>query len=268
MLKFKAHAKLNLFLEIVGKRADGYHFLQSQFVFLDLHDELCFEKAAKTSLIGSNFADDIILVAAKEFLRKFDVGFGTKIHLHKNIPIAAGLGGGSADAATTIFALNQLHKIGASAANLLALAAEIGADVPACLHSILHNQNSLFVEGIGEKISAAPAPKNLHFLLANPQKPLHTKNVFAGIKQILPPTDSVNFVDRRNDLQNAAIAILPEIAEILVALQAQPNCQLARMTGSGATCFGLFETEAAAKLAEQQLKSNFPNLWLCATSLK
>lgn len=268
MLKLKAHAKLNLFLEVVGRRYDGYHELQSHLVFVELHDELSFEKANELVLVNNEIENNIIIKTAQKLRDVFAISDGAKITLQKRIPLASGMGGGSADAAATILGLKKLWGFEASDDQLYDIALQLGADVPACLYSILENKNSVFFSGIGEQLTEAQAPQNLYFVLVNPLKQLSTASVFAQLQNFAPAVDSFDLLDRRNDLQAPAIELLPEIAQILLSLEQQNDCLFARMTGSGATCFAVFESEIAALLADEKLKTTFPNYWVQYTKLK
>lgn len=265
--KLKAPAKLNLYLEILGKRDDGYHELDSHVVFLELSDELHFEKDDELHVLGTEINDNIILRTAHKMQEVFAVNAGAKISLQKNIPLAAGLGGGSADAAATIFALKNLWNLQATDSHLYEIAKEIGADVPCCLYTHLENKNSVKFTGIGEKLTSVDAPKDLHFVLINPLKQLSTAAVFAKISCYSAASDEPNFYKRQNDMQAAAEELMPEISEILQAITSQENCSLSRMTGSGATCFGVFSNANDAQTAERKLKTHFPNYWVRYTKL-
>lgn len=267
-LQIQAHAKLNLYLEVFAKRPDGYHELESHVVFLELADTLTFEPADDLQIAGAEITENIILKAARKLQQEFGISKGAKIHLQKIIPMAAGLGGGSADAAATIFGLQKFWGFECNAEKLYSIAAEIGADVPCCLYGLLEQKNSVKFSGIGEKLSEKSAPQNLHFVLVNPQKQLATKDVFSEIREYSSPQKSDDFLLRKNDMEVAAEKLMPEISEILAALAAQKNCQLSRMSGSGATCFGIFANELEAKSAEEKLKTNFPNYWVQYTNLK
>jgi len=175
-LLIQANAKLNLDLEIVGKRADGYHLIESTFQSIDLSDFLLFEKSRKNSFSGAIIcpeSEDIILRAKKILEKTLKRELPCKIHLQKTIPIAAGLGGGSADAAATLFALNLLYKLNLSKKELAEIGTKIGADVPFFFYG-----GTCKVEGIGEKI--APAKKKLprFFLVFRPHKRLETKKMY------------------------------------------------------------------------------------------
>lgn len=267
-IKIPAHAKLNLYLEVLSRREDGYHELESDVVFLDLADELEFEAAQDLQILGTEITDNIILKTAKKLQEKFGISSGAKITLQKNIPLAAGLGGGSADAAAAIVGLKKLWNFSASDAELYSIAKEIGADVPACLYGILEDKNAVYFAGIGEKLSAKTAPENLHFVLVNPLKKLSTADVFKGISAFNPPTESDDFMQRRNDLEAPAKKLMPEILEVLQAISSEQNCRLSRMTGSGATCFGVLENAEHAEAAKENLKTSFPNYWVQYTKLK
>jgi 4-diphosphocytidyl-2-C-methyl-D-erythritol kinase len=272
-----APAKINLYLHVTGRRADGYHLLDSLVAFADIGDRVTAEPAAGLSLevsgpeaasLAPAADDNIVLLAARLLADHCGIAVGATLHLHKNLPVAAGIGGGSADAAAVLRALSELWRVSVDEATLVALAARLGADVPACVRG-----RAVWVGGIGERVEPAAALPHAGILLANPRKALPTAAVFAarrgsfgdagrfepiprnavGLAQILAP--------RRNDLTDAAIGLVPEIRTVLARLGALPGVLLARMSGSGATCFALFRDRAAAVRAHDALVAVEPFWW-------
>ncbi len=267
-----AFAKVNLALHVTGRRADGYHLLDSLVVFAGIGDRLEAEPADGLSLsltgpqasgLGAG-ADNLVLRAAM-LLRP--PGRGAALRLTKVLPVAAGIGGGSADAAAALRLLGRLWRVGApDAAAVLSL----GADVPVCL-----GLKPARMRGIGEDLAAVALPA-FWIVLANPGVPVATGAVFAGLarRDNEPMAAAPPFPDaatlfgwlaaQRNDLEPPARAIAPAIDAALAALAAQPGCGLARMSGSGATCFGLFAAEAAARAAADALRRAEAGWWVSA----
>ena len=270
-MKFIAPAKLNLYLHITGRRHDGYHLIESVFVFTEFGDEITITPADTLSLtIDGPFqsvlsGENLILRAAKGLQEKFSVVKGAQIHLTKNIPVGAGLGGGSSDAAAVLKALNQFWQVNCDEKTLMAIGLKLGADIPACIAG-----HPAFVSGIGEHIT----PITLNnipsiVLLVNPKRALSTLSVFRQYQPCF--TEAKNhagaILENHNDLEKPAISLMPDIQVILTALGQQPDCALARMSGSGATCFALFETYKQAQYAEQVMKKHFPDYWVMLTKL-
>jgi 4-diphosphocytidyl-2-C-methyl-D-erythritol kinase len=277
-----ARAKVNLYLHITGKRADGYHLLDSLIVFADTGDEIALAPADTLSLtIGGPFADglgagpdNLVLRAAHALREATGARRGAAIRVTKNLPVASGIGGGSADAAATISGLCGLWDVAPGRSALLQLAAQLGADVPVCLDGV-----ASFVGGIGEDLAPARGLPPAWLLLANPKVATPTPAVFKArqgpfnraARWTDPPRDFADFSARLracgNDLTEAAISVTPAIRDVLVALAALPGCALARLSGSGATCFGLFGDEAAARTAEGQLRRARPDWWVAAAHM-
>ncbi|MDP1525420.1 MAG: 4-(cytidine 5'-diphospho)-2-C-methyl-D-erythritol kinase [Rhodocyclaceae bacterium] len=247
-----APAKLNLFLHVVGRRADGYHLLQTVFRFIDLADTLRFEPRndghimLATPTPGVPDDQNLIVRAARE-LQKVGVGetaLGATLHLEKHIPMGGGLGGGSSDAATTLLALNHLWGLGLSRERLQAIGLTLGADVPVFIHG-----HSTFAEGIGERFTDVTVPA-CDYVLTMPEAHVPTLDIFRSpdLKRDTPairPADwHVGF--GHNDLESVACALYPEVARHLDSLRAFGN---ARMTGSGACCFVSFSESVAATKA-------------------
>jgi len=277
-----ARAKVNLYLHVTGKRADGYHLLDSLIVFADTGDEISLAPADKLSLtIDGPFAeglgagpDNLVLRAAQALQEVCGARRGAVIRLTKNLPVASGIGGGSADAAATLSGLCGLWDVAPGRAALHAIAARLGADVPVCLDGV-----ASFVGGIGEELAPARGLPPAWLLLANPKIATPTPAVFKArhgpfsnaARWRDPPRDFAAFAARlqstANDLTEAAISVTPAIRDVLVALAALPGCVLARLSGSGATCFGLFADEAGARAAENRLRAQEPGWWVAAAPI-
>jgi 4-diphosphocytidyl-2-C-methyl-D-erythritol kinase len=276
-LREKAAAKINLTLRVVGRREDGYHKLESLVAFADLADTLTLAPGAGATLdIAGPFAaaigqaSDNLVLKAVAILRAAVPGLKAgHFVLEKNIPVAAGIGGGSADAAAALRLLAKLNDIPPDDARLFDAALKVGADVPVCLAS-----RGRIMRGVGEELSAPLDLAPLPALLVNPRKPLATRDVFSAFdlaqasKQYLAnipraPDALIEFLSRHgNDLTQAAIARLPEIADMLVALRALPGVRLARMSGSGPTCFALFASLGEAAAAGRRLSSERKEWWV------
>jgi 4-diphosphocytidyl-2-C-methyl-D-erythritol kinase len=278
-----APAKVNLYLHVTGRRADGYHLLDSLVAFADVGDRLTAEPAAELSLAVSGpeaaaldgpHEDNLVLRAARLLAEHAAIAGGAAIHLEKHLPVAAGIGGGSSDAAATLRALSSLWRAPVAERDLLRLGARLGADVPACLVG-----RPVWIGGAGEQVEPAPALPPAGILLANPRKPLPTAAVFAARRgpfgaagRFAPmPTNAAGLAaalsSRRNDLAEAVTALVPEIAELLASLARLPGALIARMSGSGATCFALFADRAAAERAGDALAAARAEWWRAAGSL-
>ncbi len=278
-----APAKVNLALHVTGRRDDGFHTLHSLCVFTELGDQLSAAPAEKDELtISGPFADDLpsgrsnlVVRAIEKFRARFPghIEGGVAIHLEKHLPIAAGLGGGSADAAALLRMLARLGNSEIADGELFALAAMLGADVPMCLYA-----RTCEVTGIGERIRPVAAFPPMHLVLVNPLKPVGTADVFRRLQSRenppMPPLpDALNrpamlslwLSDTRNDLEPPAIELVPAIAEVIAAIEATTGCALARMSGSGATCFGLYGSAAAAHQAAHDLRERLSGYWVAAT---
>jgi 4-diphosphocytidyl-2-C-methyl-D-erythritol kinase len=272
-IEVTARAKVNLALHVTGRRADGYHLLDSLVGFAAFGDTVRVEPAPDLSLAidgpfaaGLSVTDNLVLRAA----RALSPDRGARITLTKRLPLASGIGGGSADAAATLQALSRQWSLPLPPAEtILAL----GADVPVCLAGVATR-----MQGIGETLSPAPLPQ-AGLLLVNPGVQVPTPQVFAALTHRQnPPLPAIPSLPDaaslaawlatcRNDLQLPAEALAPQITTTLAALAASANCLFARMSGSGATCFGLFATEAQARTAAQALSQSHPGWWVTATRL-
>ena len=274
----KAYAKINLFLNVFNKTKDNLHNLKSLVCFIDLYDEIVISKSNKFSLKikgpFKNFIKKRENIIEKTFIifSKF-TGLKTnyKILLNKKIPVTAGLGGGSADAAAVLQGLNHLNKKKVKKKDLFKLAMKIGSDVPACLY----NKN-VFFSGYGQILSKAPKIPPVSVLLINPYKELSTKKVFDIYKKkkLIKKSNFVykNFfswiLEQNNDLQKYAEKFIPEIKKMIKFLSSSKNCFFSRMTGSGPTVFGLFRKEIDAKKTNLLLKKNHPKWWSGVYSIK
>jgi 4-diphosphocytidyl-2-C-methyl-D-erythritol kinase len=289
VLTERARAKVNLTLHVRGRRADGYHDLESLVAFGDCADGLILAPAATLALkvVGPRAAecgsldDNLVLKAVRALAERVPGLITGTFELDKHLPAAAGIGGGSADAAAALRLLAQANSLNGDDARVADAARATGADIPVCLRS-----SACLMRGVGERLSAVTMPP-LPGVLINPGLPVATKDVFAGLA--LSPGDRLD-VDRhaapivwpdansaadwvraiasgRNDLEPPALRIQPVIGDVLAALRSNDGCLLARMSGSGATCFGLFRDDAAAREAEQRIRAREPRWWVAATTL-
>jgi 4-diphosphocytidyl-2-C-methyl-D-erythritol kinase len=273
-----APAKINLALHVTGRRDDGYHLLDSLVVFARLGDRVSVQRAETDSFaVTGPFAADVpedvdnLVLRARDRLRTAagDGAFPVAIRLDKNLPVASGLGGGSSDAAAALRELAGLWHVPAAA--LAAVAARLGADVPMCVKA-----RPLLAKGIGQDIAPARIPFQLPMVLVNPGMPVSTPAVFAALQNrenkempALPALSSAASLVgwlriTRNDLEAPAQAIAPEIGAALAALTAR-GARLARMSGSGATCFGIFGDAEAATRAADRIRRDRPGWFVAAT---
>lgn len=264
-----APAKINLTLHVTGKRADGYHLLDSLVVFADVGDVLrmSYDDRISLQVTGPKAAevpqdgDNLVLRAA----HMFGAPNGAAIVLEKFLPAAAGIGGGSSDAAAALRGLAHLWSFG-----LPRDVARLGADVPVCLQG-----RPCRMRGIGEELGDVPRVPPLWAVLVNPGVPVPTREVFAKLESAenAPMSDTLPawpgqgaliewLATQRNDLQTPATLIAPVIGDVIEALAASEGCALARMSGSGATCFGLYTTQEEARSAETALRRAHPDWWV------
>ena len=276
--KCKAYAKINLFLNVFNKTKDNLHNLKSLVCFIDLYDEIIISESNKflIKIKGpfKSFVKKRGNIIEKTFIifSKFS-GLKTnyKILLNKKIPVAAGLGGGSADAAAILQGLNLLNKKKIKKKDLFKLAMEIGSDVPACLY----NKN-VFFSGYGQILSKAPKIPPVSVLLINPCKELSTKKVFNiyNKNKLIKKSNFIykNFflwiLEQNNDLQKYAEKFVPEIKEMIKFLSSSKNCFFSKMTGSGPTVFGLFRKKIDAQKVNLLLKKKHPKWWSGVYSIK
>jgi 4-diphosphocytidyl-2-C-methyl-D-erythritol kinase len=276
-----APAKINLDLHVTGRRPDGYHELDSLTAFAAFGDRLVLHHHDRLQLaVAGPFAGmlagepaNLVLRAARRLAAVAGRAPAVRIVLDKQIPVAAGLGGGSADAAAMLRGLNRLWRLGMTAADLAELAAKLGADVPVCLAG-----RPARMRGIGEQLEPWDALPTLPVLLVNPNLPLATAAVFAGLETITevgrawpPPREPDAFLAwlaaRQNCLEAPARRIMPQICAVHATLMAQKCCVLARMSGSGATCFGVFGDAATRDAAAAAIARAQPGWWLAATTI-
>lgn len=270
-----APAKVNLALHVTGQRADGYHLLDSLVVFADVGDRLTVSPASELSLRVTGpraegvptGPENLVLRAA----RSLDPSRGARLTLDKHLPAAAGIGGGSSDAAAALRVLSRLWDLPLPAAEATAV---LGADVPVCLDARPRR-----MAGIGDVLSEVPPLPPAWLVLVNPGVPVSTPAVFralarkdgAPMPQLPACTDAATFaaflLGLRNDLEPPACALQPQVSEVLAALGAQTGCLLARMSGSGATCFGLFAAEAPARGAAAALAAAAAGWWVQAARM-
>ena len=280
-----APAKVNLTLHVLGRRPDGYHEIESLVVFADAGDRLTLAPADELSLTvqgptgaaAGATGDNLVLKAARALAGRVDGLRTGRFTLDKQLPVAAGLGGGSSDAAAALRLLARHNSLSLEDPRLHAAARQTGADVPVCL-----DPRPRMMRGIGEILSAPVRLPELAAVLVNPGVAVPTRDVFAALAApaltspaqaddfITIDTDAASLVSvlsaRRNDLEIPAIRIQTIIADVLAALQAFPDCLLARMSGSGATCFGLFGSNGAAQEAAERMQNNRPGWWVRATT--
>jgi 4-diphosphocytidyl-2-C-methyl-D-erythritol kinase len=281
-----ARAKVNLTLHIKGKRPDGYHELESLVVFADVCDELTFTPGAVDSLeLEGPFAglvdgENLVSKAKRAVASWLGRDIAGAFRLRKNIPVAAGLGGGSSDAAAAIRALLKTYGAGADASAFVHRSAAIGADVPVCLHN-----GAAWMCGLGERVTPISGMPALPAILVNPRIKLSTADVFRTLKAqplpasaseappALPPLKDVKGAaayasQGRNDLEAPAIALEPAVDAVLATIRRLDGCLLARLSGSGPTCFGLFPSEDAAARAAREIAAAHPDWWAQATALR
>jgi len=281
-----APAKVNLTLRVLGRRADGYHDIESLVAFADIGDRLTLTpgNALTLTVVGPGTAqtgaeaDNLVIKAANALTARVPGLRAGAFRLEKNLPVAAGLGGGSADAAAALRLLAQTNKLAPDDPRLHDAARATGADVPVCL-----DPRPRVMRGTGEILSAPVPLPRLAALLVNPGVAVPTKLVFSGWKPsanaprpaervALPKMQNEEqlldwLASEANDLEAPAIALAPAIAEVLVSLRAAAGCRLARMSGSGATCFALFSSAAESAAAGKKLRTQFPGWWISETVL-
>lgn len=280
-----APAKVNLTLRVLSRRPDGYHELESLVVFagcgdrltLELGGELTLEVSGPRAGHAGDTADNLVLKAARGLKALVPGLIVGAFQLEKSLPVAAGLGGGSADAAAALRLLARANNLKLDDPRLYEAARATGADVPVCL-----DPRARLMRGIGEKLSAPLALPQLAAVLVNPGTALATRLVFAGWKPAAAPVAAFDIAAlaqaatldeflrllamQPNDLESAAIGLAPVVADVLAELAGLSGCRLARMSGSGATCFGLFSSAAEASAAGRNLRAQYPNWWVCETT--
>jgi 4-diphosphocytidyl-2-C-methyl-D-erythritol kinase len=280
-----APAKVNLTLRVLGRRADGYHDIESLVAFARVGDRLTLHPGGPCDLrlrgpnagATGNPADNLVLKGAAALAAQVDGLEAGRFVLDKRLPVAAGLGGGSADAAAALRLLARANRLAGDDPRLFAAARATGADCPVCL-----DPRPRTMRGIGEVLSPPLDLPSLPAVLVNPGVPIATRDVFArlglspGETRSAPDSTTVPaartallswLADQANDLESPALALAPVIGDVLGALRALADCRLARMSGSGATCFGLFDSSRAARAAAHSLAAAHPGWWVRATML-
>jgi 4-diphosphocytidyl-2-C-methyl-D-erythritol kinase len=281
-----APAKVNLTLRVLGRRSDGYHEIESLVAFARCGDTLRFSPGGELSLtvrgptaaLAGDNTDNLVLKAARALAaRSSGVTLGA-FELDKQLPVAAGLGGGSADAAAALRLIARANNLAPNAPRFYEAARTTGADVPVCL-----DPRSRVMRGIGELLSEPLDLPRLPAVLVNPGAALATKAVFAGWKPAAMPAVALDqsalakitsresllrfLAMQVNDLEAPAVAIAPVVAEVLAVMRGLAGCALARMSGSGSTCFALFKNAAEATIAAETLHARYPRWWVRPTAL-
>ena len=279
MFSSLAFAKINLLLKVTGRRNDGYHLLDSLVGFCEFGDrlEISLNEAQDEIITEGTFGreideNNIIKKTLEKFRETTNWEQPVRIRLEKEIPIGAGLGGGSSDAATTLRLLSQIpNSPPLTRKELFNMALELGADVPVCLH-----RKTTRMQGIGEKLALLPPLPELPILLVNPNCRLETKNVFGAFRgNYSEPIDSYLLEKswsqetledllrskQQNDLYDAAVSLVPQISKVLTLLRELPGVIGVGMSGSGATCFAIFKQSKAAKMNEALERLNETTWW-------
>jgi 4-diphosphocytidyl-2-C-methyl-D-erythritol kinase len=281
-----APAKVNLTLAVIGRRADGYHDIESLVAFAGVGDTIAFTPGRELALTvrgptapaAGPLADNLVLKAARALAERVNGLKWGRFVLSKRLPAAAGIGGGSSDAGAALRLLAAANRLGHDDPRLHEAAGAIGADVPVCLDPLAR-----IMRGRGEILSEPLAVPRLPAVLANPGIALSTRAVFAKLvftagcgPRSACASESVALdrdgylsylTSQTNDLEAPARAIEPAVGETLAALRAISGCRLARMSGSGATCFGLFDSTRAAAATAKALRERHPGWWIRATTI-
>ncbi|MBV9065260.1 MAG: 4-(cytidine 5'-diphospho)-2-C-methyl-D-erythritol kinase [Methylobacteriaceae bacterium] len=288
MLTARAPAKINLTLHVLGRRADGYHELESLVAFAGIGDSLSFEAGDGLTLavsgphadaVGAS-ADNLVFRAARELATRVDNLQAGDFHLLKRLPVASGIGGGSSDAAAALRLLAQHNRLAIADERVIAAARATGADVPVCL-----DPHARMMSGIGERLGAPLMLTPLFAVLVNPGVAVETRAVFSrlglqagensgavGRSEIPASIDRAALLPLlkkwRNDLEDAACSLAPVIVDVLAVLSAAKGSRVARMSGSGATCFALFENCRQAARAARAIRRDHPSWWVKPTVLR
>jgi len=281
-----AYAKVNLTLHVLGRGADGYHLLESLVCFASVGDRVELRPGVPLDLrVGGPTApqagaidDNLVLRAARALARRAPSLALGRFTLTKRLPVGAGLGGGSADAAAALRLLARANRLPSDDPRLQEAAREVGSDVPVCLESLPR-----WMSGTGHDLSAPVTMPKLFAVLAHPAVPLATRDVYGELGApvaspeavgaslpAVPPgrRDFLAFIAAHgNDLEAPAFRLAPIVEDVLAVLREQPACVLARMSGSGSTCFAVFATRSAAALAARALADDHPTWWIRATEL-
>ena len=283
LVRRAAPAKLNLYLHVLGRRDDGYHLLDSLVAFADISDVVTARPAETLSLevtgpfagaLQDDLSGNLVWRAARALVERAGIEAKAALTLEKNLPVASGIGGGSSDAAAALRALGELWRLDLGERKFEGLAQSLGADVPVCLFG-----ETAWLGGIGERVAPASPLPPCSVVLVNPGISLSTPAVFkrrAGAfsesgRFETTPADVRALArlleTRRNDLTSQAVALAPEISRLLRALEAEAGALIARMSGSGATCFALFADAAAAEEAAGRLRLAYRGWWVAAGAL-
>ncbi|MBX2831849.1 MAG: 4-(cytidine 5'-diphospho)-2-C-methyl-D-erythritol kinase [Rhodospirillales bacterium] len=283
----QAPAKINLFLHVTGKRDDGYHLLESLVCFTSVGDVLTGELREDgvitlnitgpmgKALTHEDTNDNLVMQAARMLQNETGTDLGADLTLDKRLPVASGIGGGSADAAAAIRLLCDMWKLDLDHQALSRIALSLGADVPVCLHG-----QTCLMSGIGDELTDLADLPPIPMLLINPGKAVSTPEIFkaredeafsqSGLWDTRQQFNSGAALadalsECGNDLTLSATSILPEICDVLNALAREEGCLLARMSGSGATCFGIYDTSEQAEQAANAIAQSYPDWWISAT---
>ena len=265
-MQLKAYAKINLALDVLDKREDGYHNLNSIMQQIDLYDELSFEKSDDIA-VQSGFKDDIILKTVMRLKELFKVEEGVTVFVKKNISVAAGFGGGSSDAAAALVALNELWQLNLGMDELIKIGAEIGSDVPFFIRG-----RGCFVSGKGEKVEKISLP-DMNILLVNPGYEVSTKEAYSELdkKEYEQKSSSLKLKDSKDmkeisaNLHNDFIHLQKDDVKDIIKELVDNGALNASITGKGPTVFGIFENEEKAKKAYENLKDKYKFVYLCKT---
>lgn len=273
-MQLKAYAKINWSLDTLGVREDGYHLMDMIMQMIELHDDITLLPARELSLHADgrvrvpDTADNLVLRAARALREYAGIAAGAEIHLHKRIPVCAGLGGGSADAACVLHGLNKLWELHYPLETLCEVGVKIGADVPFCLAGGL-----MRAEGIGEILSPLPCKRSFPLVIIQPCRGLSTRDVFTALHEL--PEEEMNRPDTEkvitalkdgnlhllsrslgNTLQPVSEKMRPELRRCITALR-EHGARAAQMTGSGSAVYGVFSTAAAARTAWESLQKKY-----------
>lgn len=284
MLNTTAPAKINLYLHVTGRREDGYHYLDSLVAFASTGDALRLEAADRFSFVlegpmasslgGEDQERNLVVRAARALGEALGKPLNFRLVLTKTLPVASGIGGGSTDGAAVLRLLALHWGLPANDPLLYTIAAKLGQDVPCCIAA-----ETCYFRGIGDIVDPGPILPHVDIVLVNPNIALPTPGVFkarvgaytpaAAPIEALPDARSLAqaLSERSNSLTEAACTLCPEIAKILASLSEQPDCLLSRMSGSGATCFGLFPDRASAQRAASLVFEAHPEWWVVPASL-
>jgi len=284
-----AWAKVNLSLTVLGRRLDGYHELSSVVGFCDQGDQLILSPGPGFDLrVGGMFAssidgENLISRVARALVSDFGIDDIGVLHLEKNLPVGAGIGGGSADAAAFLRLMERRFDLAFSGDEQMCFGKRFGADVPVCLRS-----KPAFMSGIGDLVHPLEEFPSMGILLVNPGVNISTSSIFQGLdcSQIeadfkrkgmpLVPSEGFDCVsgvvnmlrEHPNDLLGPCLKEAPIVGHVLEVIDDVPECQIARLSGSGATCFGLFQSFEEARVGAQILKEQHKDWWVCASTLK